>query len=193
MSRQINKASVINIMNRRSLVPATMEGKKVRLTIQGNGTLVDVKDKEGNLVLSILEDGTNFQKIIYNTGSNSGLAMSNPRNKEYGALGLAAEKAGDRDEAHKQFSLLLNAMQLSFSVPATSAVNAQLGDRVDIAAKVIKITTDNGSLLTIDPTTIQVLRPEELAATSFSFDDEAEVKTDDEIKTEQELKDALKA
>lgn len=174
MSNKFTSRTVISIMNKRTLVPATMEGKKVRLTVRGNGVLIDVKTKDGELVQSIIEEGMVFQKVVFNTESNSGLAMSNPLNKALSAAAIAAERAGNVDEADKLFKDFLNGVQLSFSVPSTSSILAKLTDRVDISAKVIKITTENGSLLTIDPTSISVLAPEELKAVSFSFDAEPE-------------------
>lgn len=169
-SRVFNSQSVVRIMQKRTTVPATMEGKKVRLTVRGNGQRFEPKNSKGEYVTSITDPGVVFAVIIYNTESNSGVALSNPRNKELAAKGMAAERAGNTEEAHKLFSEFLNNVQLSFSVPESSTVNAKLADRVDISAKIIKITTENGSLLTIDPASISILAPEELAPTSFSFD-----------------------
>jgi hypothetical protein len=193
MARLMNKTSVIAIMNKRGRLDESFVGKKVQLTIQGNGTTVDVKTKEGVLVESVVEPGTVFQKKIFNVQANSAIAMKNVENNKLAAAGLAAERAGNYEEAHKHYTAFLNAMQVSFSVPSTSPILHQLGDRVDIEARVIKITTPNGSLLTIDPATIRVLEPETLSATTFSFDLEDEtppVVVTDDAKTLLEGKEA---
>lgn len=166
----MNSKSVHGIMNKRTLLTEAMIGKKVQLTIRGNGTLVDVKTKTGELVQSVVEPGTVFQKYIFNTESNSGIALANVNNKTLAAEGMAHERAGNVEEAHKSFSSFLNAVQVSFNIPATAgAIIAKLGDRVDISARVVKVTTENGSLLTLDPATISVLTPEALVSTTFDM------------------------
>lgn len=191
-----NSKNVQQIMRKRTLVPETLVGKKVILTIRGNGTTIDVKDKSGNFVQSVVEAGTVFQKVIFNTESNSGIAMASVRNKQILQEALAAEKLG-APEASDLFQDFLNAVQLSFSVPTTSSLIGKLGDRIDISARVIKVTTENGSLLTIDPATIAVKEPESLAPvdfdiTSFMATDE-EKKEDEPGKTAEELEAVLKA
>lgn len=197
MSRLFNKQTVINIMNKRSLVPASIVGKKVKLTVQGNGTLLPVFTKEGEPVMSVVDEGVQMEKYVYNVQANSGLALSNARNKEYSAQGVAAEKAGDFQAAHDFFVQYLNATQISFNVPSTNAINAKLSQGVDIAAKIVRIDTEAGSLLTIDPSTISIVEPEELKATVFSFDEETEpegeAKPEGEGQTAGELSGALKA
>src|ERR1700743_459119 len=144
MARLMNKSSVVAIMNKRGKLDEKLVGKKVQFTIQGNGTTVDVKTKEGILVQSVVEPGTVFQKVIFNLQANSSIASKNPANHALAAAGLKAELAGNFEEAHKHYTEFLNAMQVSFSVPSTSPILAQLGDRVDIEARVVKITTENG-------------------------------------------------
>lgn len=170
--RLLNKASVKGIMNKRTTADAKLVGKKIMLTIQGNGNTIDVKNASGETVASVVEPGTVFQKVIFNTKSNSGIAMRSVRNTDFLKAGLAAEVKGDFDEAHKQYSAFLNGVQLTFSVPTTSPVAEQLSDGLDISAKLIQIDTPNGSLLTIDPATIRILEPEVLGSVAFSFDDE---------------------
>lgn len=172
MARLINKSGVLAIMNKRIPVGEQSIGKKVLFTVQGNGTTVDVKNAAGELVQSVVEPGTVFQAVIFNLQANSGLAMKDARHKAESAAGLAAERAGNPEEAHKHFSAFLNGVQMSFNVPTTSPILAKLGDRVDISARVVKITTEKGSLLTIDATTIRVVEPEVLAPVTFSFDEE---------------------
>lgn len=175
-TRLLTKQSVINIMQKRMTAPEELArlGKKVHLTIEGNGVVWDVKNGQGELVPSVIGDGTNFQKKIFNTRANSGIAMANPRNLELQRAGRKAELAGNAEEAHKQYQAFLRAVQLDFSVPTTSGILDKLTNGTDISAKLVIVRTENGSLLTIDPSTISVLEPAELSTTTFSFEDEAE-------------------
>lgn len=189
--RLLNRKAVESIMNKRGRLDEALVGKKVRFTVQGNGTLMDVKKKAtGELVQSVVEPGTVFQTRIFNLSANSSIAAKSHANHALAAAGLAAERAGNYEEAHKYYTAFLNALQVSFNVPTTSRVCDQLGDQVDIEARVIKITTDNGSLLTIDPTTIRVIEPEVLATVAFSFDVFAPA---EEVKSEENAKDLLEA
>jgi hypothetical protein len=168
--RLLNSKAVQNIMNKRKVLDAKLVGKKVSITIKGNGTQIMVTTKEGKVVESVVEPGTPFEKVIFNLGANSSIAMLNKANWALAAEGLKAEKAGDPAKAHEFFSDFLNKMQVSFSIPTTLPVLALLGDQADIEARVIRVDTENGSLLTIDPATIRVLAPVELRDTTFSFD-----------------------
>jgi len=159
-------------MTKRDTVTEQHVGKKVVFTVQGDGNVIDVIGKDGKPVLSTIagQEGTILQKRIYNLKANSGLAMTNPRNRTYMVDALKAEKAGKADAASEGFNQYLNACQLSFGVLLPSAIVDQLSNGVDIAAKVIKVDTDNGSLLTIDPSTISVKQPEYLeTGTSFNI------------------------
>lgn len=171
MAQKMNMASVKAILNKRTLVPASAEGKKVNFVIQGNGNDIDVKNKLGEFVQSVVEEGVVLQKRIFNLRANSQIAMQNPANKQLLHDGVIAEKAGNFDLAHDKFNSYLNAVQISFGVLHPSALLNVLGNGCDIAAKVQKVTTENGSLLTIDPSTISVLAPIDLGTTNFSFDE----------------------
>lgn len=173
-TRTLNSAAVLAIMNKRDRVLATQEGKKVRLTIQGNGNVIYVTDKDGELVQSLREPGTGLQKRIFNTRANSEIAMQNDRNKQLMKDARAAEKAGKTEEASGLFNDYLNAVQLSFGILLPSTIADKLSSGMDISAEVVKITTPNGSLLTIDPSTICIMEPEKLGKTVFAFDDEDE-------------------
>lgn len=161
-------------MRKRKTAPVSLIGKRVPLTIEGNGKVWDVLNAAKEFVPSVIGDGTNFQKKIFNTRANSGIAMANPRNE---AIKLAARKlelAGDVLGADKLYQQFLRAVQLDFSVPTTSSVIPKLTNGTDISAKLIEVKTEKGSLLTIDPSTISVLEPAELQDTVFTFDDEVE-------------------
>jgi len=161
-------------MTKRDSITASHVGKKVVFTVQGDGNVIDVTSKDGKPVLSSIagQEGTILQKRIFNLKANSGLAMTNPRNRQYMIDALKAEKAGQADKASELFNAYLNSCQLSFGVLLPSAIVDQLSNGVDIAAKVIQVDTDNGSLLTIDPSTISVKQPEYLeSGTSFNIDE----------------------
>lgn len=177
-TRLMTKQSVIAIMSKRILIPATAEGKRVKMVVQGNGNIIDVKTKEGEFVESVVEPGTTLQKKIFNARANSQLAMSNPRNQQLLKDALKAEAAGDAEKAHDLYSQYLNAVQFSFGVLLPNSKADLLADGVEIAGQIQKVTTENGSLLTIgDPSTITVVAPESYGATSFDlsmFEDEDE-------------------
>lgn len=165
--------SVKAIMNKRSTIPAEAENKRVKFLVQGNGNVIDVKDKDGEFVMSTIpgQEGTVLQKKIFNLRANSGLAMASDRNRQYLIEALKAEKAGDAKKADELFNQYLNSVQMSFGVLLPSAVADKLTSGVEIAATVVKITTENGSLLTIDPSTISVVEPESYGTTAFDLTD----------------------
>lgn len=173
-NRPLTSSSVRSIMTKRDLVGQKHVNSKVVLTIQGDGNVIDVTDKDGKVVMSSIpgQEGTVLQKKIFNLRANSQLAMANARTRQHMVDGLTAEKAGKGDVASESFNAYLNGCQLSFGVLLPSAIADALGNGVDIAAKVIQVDTVNGSLLTIDPSTISVKQPETLdAGTSFNLDE----------------------
>jgi hypothetical protein len=190
MARLMNKSSVKAIMNKRYLLETAAVGKKRLFTILGNGTKIDVKNSEGVLVQSVVEPGTVFQKVIFNLNAVSEIAMSNVRNHEYAAKGLAAERVGDYEAASKHFTDYLNVMQVSFSVATTNKILDGLGDNVDIEARVTRIDTDNGSILTIDETSIRVIKAEGLKKVTFAWDEEP---TEDAPVVTEKAEDLLQA
>lgn len=169
-TRLLDGKSVNSIMRKRTSLPTTMVGRKVVFTIQGDGNKVEVLDKAGNPVLSTLPGQSGFilEKKIFNLKANSQMALSNERTISYLKAGAAAEKAGDMQAAHESYNQFLNSCQVSFGIILPSVIADKLGNGVDIAATVIEVKTDNGSLLTIDPSTIMVKEPEVLDnGTSF--------------------------
>lgn len=166
-----NRKSTEKIMQNRKTLEANLVGKKVHVTVTTAGTPFLVKRKaDGEVVESIVEPGTPFEKMIYNTNANSSIAMANKTFWQIASDALKAENAGDYAKAHELYTQFLNKMQVSFSVPSTNPIINQLGIQVDIEARVQRVDTDNGSLLTLDPKTIRVLGPVELKDTTFSFD-----------------------
>jgi hypothetical protein len=168
---QLTKKIVENTMNNRQLVTEQHIGDVVTLTIQGNGSSAqDVKTREGALVQSVIDKGTVAQKIIFNVKANSGIAMKNPINRQLLRDGVAAELAGDAETAHAKFDAYLNATKITFNLFTTDPMLENLGDRTRIEAEIMKVTTENGSLLTIDPKTIKVAKATKLGKTTFKFD-----------------------
>jgi hypothetical protein len=190
MAQLMNRKMAEGVMNKRARIDESYVGKKVAFTIRGNGTVVDVKNKAGELIQSVVEPGTVFQTCIFNLQAVSSIAMKNPLNHALAAAAIAAERAGDYVEADKQYQAFLNKTGISFNIPTTSRTYLLLGDQVDIVARVIKVTTENGSLLTIDPSTIRVAEPELPTIGGFSFE-VAEPKK--EVKSEEDAKSLLTA
>lgn len=176
-SNPINAKSCKGIMQKRILVTESHVGKRIFLTVQGNGTVIGVTDKNGEPVQSVREPGTQLMKKIINFKANSAIAMANPRNKQLLLDAIAAEKAGDTQKADKAFSDYLNAVQISYGLLLPASVDDQLVNGVEISAKIRKISTENGSLLTLEDSTIAVVAPEVAGLTTFAFPDEEEDET----------------
>jgi hypothetical protein len=172
--RAMTSASVKAIMQKRITIPAEAVGENVKLRIQGNGNVIDVKTKEGEVVESITEPGTVLQKKLFNFKANSGVALQNARNRQLIIDGIKAEKAGETEKASELFNDYLNATQLSVGILLPSRVADQLRDGVLISADITRIDTDNGSLLTVDPSTICVLEAKSYGTTTFNLDDFSE-------------------
>ena len=188
--RLMTSASVKSIMSKRITVPAEASNKRATFTIQGDGNVIDVKDKDGELVTSTIPgyEGTVLQKKIFNLQANSAIAMANPRTRQFIIDGLKAEKAGDSAKADELFNSYLNGAQMSFGVLLPSAVVDQLKKGVEIAARVVTVTTENGSLLTIDPSTITIMEPERYGATTFNLEDFAKAAADETKKAKKGAK-----
>jgi hypothetical protein len=172
--RMIDLLSVKRIMNQRVLIPATSVGKRVRCLLQGDGNVVDVTTKDGSIVMSTApgSEGIGLTKRIHNLRAVSQIALNNPRNRQYLKDGIAAEKAGDAKKADELLTEYLNATQVSFGIIlGGNSIADKLHNGVEIAATVIKVDTENGSLLTIDPSTISVMEPDVLSAVNFDIDD----------------------
>lgn len=180
----MTSASVKAIMQKRSTIPADAVNKRVKFFIQGNGNIVDVKDKDGIPVPSTIPgyEGTVLQKKIFNLRANSAIAMQNVRNRQYLKDALAAEKAGgtitvERDgkqveaTAHELFNSYLNAVQMSLGILVPNNIADKLTQGTEIAGTVVKIDTPNGSLLTVDPSTISIVEPESYGTVTFDLSD----------------------
>lgn len=142
---RFDSKKALSFLRSRQTINQALVGHLISTTITGNGTLVDATDAEGKV---IMVDGQPLKKIIYNTKLNSSVAMENPRNKQILVDAMAAEKAGNFDEASDKFRDFLNAVQVSFSVWASSS--RQFNQGQPVAGTVSMVTTPKGSLLKLD-------------------------------------------
>jgi hypothetical protein len=176
----MTQQGVIAIMKQRALVTLSHVGKRIRLLVQGNGNVIDVTDAAGELVQSVSEPGTVLRKKIFNLRANSEVAMKNPRTRQILVDALAAEKAGDTEKASELFNDYLNKTQVSVGVLLPSAVAEQITANTEIIGTVEQITTEKGSLLSLDPKTIAIAQPEEVKKAEFSLEELTGVFGDDE-------------
>lgn len=168
-TRALNLKSVQSINNKRILVSKAKAGAKIRFTVQGDGNWMDVQDKEGNFVMSATDNGVILRKKIFNLQATSEIAQKNPIFVKLLIDALKAERKGDVEAASDLYNEYLNKTQISFSVLDNQAVLAKIVNGVDISARVQLITTENGELLTIDPSTISVIEPEILKTAVFDL------------------------
>ena len=155
----MNKAQAQAIYNKRKMVGMSLVGRLIGFQIVGNPTTIPVIDKEGHQVFG--SDGQPLMKVIYNTNLNSQIALHVPDNKEL----LKKAAAGDEEAANAW----LNSQQISFS---------HIGDtprfttRQSVEGVVQLVTTERGSLLTIDPSTICAVKAATLqAAPAITLED----------------------
>lgn len=180
----MTSASLKSIMQSRIGIPSDANARTFEFTVQGNGNVIDVKDRKGELVMSTIPGSESIvlQKKIFNVRANSQLAMSNPRNVEYLRNGLKAEKANGKVagtiggvegeySAHEYFNAYLNAVQMSFGILLPNAKSDKLADGVRIAATIETITTELGSVMTLASNTISILAPDKGSKTTFNLED----------------------
>lgn len=167
----INSKSAKNIFTSRPLVSESEIGQKRVFTVQNVSQPQDVKDAEGNLVLEANGTGAVLRKVIVGLTANSEIAVRNERNKAIRAEAMAAEAAGDATAADSLFNKYLNKCQLSFNVLSTSSLFGKITKGDDIKGIIEKVTTENGSLLTLGGVSIAAI---ERASTKSTWDDDAE-------------------
>lgn len=192
---QFTKKSFDTVMNSRNnaTVEAATKSRTVLLTIKGNGNVIDVKNKQGEVVAQAGGDGVILQKKIFNTNLNSSVPMKNPANISLYKQACAAEKAGEKDKAHKLFNDLANKLQVSFGLLLPSKFEFQLSDGVEISAKLSLVTTEKGQIITIDPKSIRVIEPEVLATGGFTMDDPFAYESSEEEEETADVADVLEA
>lgn len=157
-----------------------MLNRKVIASIVGNGNVIDVTDKAGNLVQSA--DGSGIlRKRIFNLNATSEVAMKNPANiallqqikalHTAGADGKPVVVAGQEQVVHDLINEFLNKTQVTFSLLSGTSLfdSADLTNGSEISGKLIEVVTDKGSLLTIEPSTISVAEAIVPDAEKFDF------------------------
>lgn len=123
-------------------------GKTVQFNIQGNGNTIPMLNKDGVHVVD--SNGLPLYKTIYGVKANSQIAMMNPLNKDLFRQALAAETAGDMDEAHKLYNKYLNKVQVSFNIVLNHGRNnPTFRDKQLVEGEIDLITTENGQLVSM--------------------------------------------
>jgi hypothetical protein len=170
---KFNEKSFRSTMNQRGRASKEQaaKSKTVIFTIKGNGNVIDVKNKAGEAVGQAANPDVVLQKKIFNTNINSDIATSNPANIKLFSDARKAEKAGETETAHELYNELANKLQVSFGLLLPSKLEYELSNGVECSAKLQLVTTDNGSIITIDPKTIRVMEPEVLATGGFAMED----------------------
>ena len=109
------------------------------LKVQGNGNYVAARVTESGKVAPA--------KYIYNLNAVSEIAYATPRAQDALNALVAANEAGDIEKEHDAAREFLNIVTLSFSTQKQNYVSGQL-----IQGMVSKVTTEKGSLLTLENT-----------------------------------------
>ena len=165
--------SVQNVLNSRKRITETQaaQGVFVQMTVRGNGNIIDVRNSEGDLVPAADGSGEILRKKIFNLVCNSDVAIKNERNKDLLRSGYKAEQSGDTEQAAVHYNDYLNKTQVSISVLSTSANFTKIQNGDQVKGRVQLITTDKGSILTLDPSTLSIMAPSAGEDTSLNLMD----------------------
>lgn len=167
--RLLDAKAVKAIIANRGRATATQDGETVKFHIQGTGNLIPVTTREGAQVMAAGSDNIPLTKTIYGVKANSFVAMLNPNNQKLLQEAFKAETAGEVEEAHKLFNQYLNKIQVSFSVihnPGRKTV--QFYDKQLVEGELKVITTENGSLITME--NVRAVAVAKLAQTGTNFE-----------------------
>lgn len=195
-SFQLTPTTVQNIIASRGIVKQQQAeiGDTVRFHIQGNGFIIPVTDKTGAQVLDRQTQQPLF-KTIYGIKANSHIAMLNPLNRSILQEGMKAFSAGELEKAHTLFNQYLNKIQVSFSVILNHGrTNPTFGDKQLVEGECQLVTTENGSLITMQ--NVRAVAVAKLAKTpEFSLSDlmgisDEEPKAEDVFKSTEGLMNA---
>lgn len=189
--QSIDSKRAMAFFNSRGLVKVAHVGKRFKFFVSTNGNIIDVTDKEGNMVREINNADVVLRKKIFNIKANSEAAVLAAPNAQLRRDALAAEKAGDAEKASELFNQFLNKVQFSFSVLSTSKLFDTLTGGMEITAEVQEVVTDNGKLLTLDPSSITIVETESIGKNSNTMlwtgdEPEEEEETEDEEEAEDE-------
>jgi hypothetical protein len=134
--RLIGKVDAERIFNNRhqtGVINRNNVGEQYTFRIAGPGNDIDVTDRDGNLVQSVVEPGIVLRKRIFNVTAISAIALANPVIMALAVQAEDAEKAGDAVLADELYNQWLNKTSVSFSVLhplKPEMANLQTGDRV---------------------------------------------------------------
>jgi hypothetical protein len=145
--------------------------KTVVFTVVGNGNVIEVKNKAGEVVGTAADSRLPLRKKIFNLQANSEVALLNPINKAKLSAAITAERANSMDTADVLFNEFLNSAQISFSLLENHKLFNVIGDNMEISGKLELITTEKGSIITLQPNSIRVMEPETVSKTTFSMED----------------------
>lgn len=148
--------AVQSILNSRKRITTLMAGQSVILTVRGNGNIIDVKNKEGEVFIQIGTEDTVLQKKIFNVVCNSDVAIKNKRNQQTLRDAYAAEQAGEVEKAAELYNEYLNKTQISVGILAGHKLYNTLRDGDDLKGKVQLIDGPNGQVLTLDPKSLSI-------------------------------------
>lgn len=159
------------------------------LTVSGNGSLMDVRTKAGELVPSADGTGAVLRKKVFNTKCNNAMAASSRYFKDLFKKAHRFEVAGNMVEAEKAYKELLNGIQVDFAILDNHKLFHTIQDGDQVKGKIIEVRSENGySVLTFDPKTISIMKPLAAGKSTIDFtmaisDDanELESNPDDEI------------
>lgn len=148
------------IISSRSEISAAHINQFTVLTVSGDGALMDVKDKEQNLILSADGTGAVLRKKVYNTKCNNAMAASSPYFKDLFKKAYRFEVAGNMIEAEQAYKDLLNGIQVDFGILDNHKLFHAIQDGDQVKGKIVEIRSEKGySVLTFDPKTISIMKP----------------------------------
>lgn len=151
-------------------VRSTDHGRAIKARLTGNGNIIDVKDKEGNLVMSVVNPGEVLRKKIFNTNVTNGDAMRNPVINQLLVDAKAAEKAGNAQLASDLYNKYLNKTAFTFSVLSTDPLfnSESLTKGVTVTGIVEEVKTEKGAILSFEAGTVSVAPIAALASDDFN-------------------------
>lgn len=172
------------VINSRAQISASDVNEYRVLTVSGNGSLMDVRTKADELVLSADGTGAVLRKKVFNTKCNNAMAANSPYFKDLCKKAYRFEVAGNTIEAEKAYKELLNGIQVDFGILDNHKLFHAIQDGDQIKGQVIEIRSEKGySVLTFDPKTISIMKPVVAGKSTIDFtmaisDDASEFEND---------------
>ncbi len=155
--RPLNSEAAEKIFNKRAGVKAIEPkdiGKRDNFRVNGPGNDIDVKDKDGNFVMSVVEPGKILRKRIYNVTAVSMVALANPLIMDLYKQAQAEEAAGNTESASQLYNEFLNKCTISFGVLHPLPTEFQTLTKGDIVKGTVDMLTPEkdgtkGNLITL--------------------------------------------